>query len=166
MHFYIPTKDDILGSDLIEDPDIYKAFKDYAIEFMGNFNSVIDPTVKKHVELFNRHPDVATRWCCSGHYGETKESKTYFSLVVHSREGAEFLRRVVRDYNSIALKTKDRFRSRRHLRLIECSYLNHNWKNHNLLYPTYILSTRDKSCPLSPELLKLLEESIYNNLPL
>lgn len=167
--FDIHTTEDILGTNLIENPLTFKAFKDNAESYLNDPNNDMDVDVAEHVKILNQLPDTATRWCCSGHIYDAGTENAYSDrlsiiLVVHNQTALDRLFKIVMEYNRRLLTTGDStFTWDKQMQISCCHTLTHVYNDVVTQYPIVCVESLNE-CPLDVEYLDLFLQVIKDTI--
>ena len=167
--FDIHATEDILGTNLIENPLTFKAFKDNAESYLNDSNNDLDVDIAEHVKLLNKLPDTATRWCCSGHIYNVGTENEYSDclsiiMVVHNQTALDRLFEIVMDYNR-RLMTTDGSDSawQEQMKITCCCTLTHIYDGVGTQYPIVCLESLNER-PLVVESLDLFLQVLKDTL--
>lgn len=77
---------------LYADADTVKFFKEMYTEFTGTdeYNEV-DILLRPHLHMLNIHDDLATRYCCQGHFDDGETYPRFYILFSATRHGQHIL---------------------------------------------------------------------------
>lgn len=167
--FDIHATEDILGTNLIENPLTFKVFKDNAESYLNDPDNEMDVDIVEHVKLLNQLPDTATRWCCSGHIYDAGTENEYSDrlsivMVVHNQTALDRLFKIVMEYNRRLLTAgKPDFPWDKQMQITCCFTLTHLYNDVIVQYPVVCLESLNE-CPLDVEYLDLFLQVIKDTL--